>query len=179
MLKNQRKIELGKRKPLTENLGAYLYNLRMLKNISREDIAKHLNLSPATIRNVENNVSHVPPMRLKVWLTFLDSMDHFDQLMVIIRSTKINRKFDYALNNPANEHLDRLIDAYERNSLSDTDIKILRMLAPYEYTQGDDLKETTSPDTKLLDCSKPVPKYGPRKKPKDKTPARLKMPRRD
>lgn len=149
---SKRKTESGNREPLSENVGAYLYNLRMLKNVSRQDVADHLTLSPHTIRNVENNELNVPQMRLKLWLQFLDAMDHYDQITSIMRTRKTQRKFNYTNNNKANEHIDRIIDAYEHNRLNDTDLALLRMVAPYEYNQSN-IRTDVTPETKDLDVS--------------------------
>ena len=149
---SKRKTESGNREPLSENVGAYLYNLRMLKNVSRQDIADHLTLSAHTIRNIENNECNVPQMRLKLWLQFLDAMDHYDQINSIMRTRKTVRKFNYTTNNKANEHIDRIIDAYEHNRLNDTDLALLRMIAPYEYNQSN-IKIEETPETKDLDTS--------------------------
>lgn len=161
------------RVPLSENVGAYLYNLRILKAISRETLAEHLHVSKYTIRNIENNEKPIRPERLKLWLRFLDCSEHYNQILHITRHTKLRRIVYYQLGSDANEHIDRILDAYENNKLSPEDIMILRLVAPSHY---ESTESQHTPDVKVLDCSikTNLKKDVQNSKRSSKTPASLK-----
>lgn len=132
--KRKRKIVTTNRTPIASDFGTYLKNLRVEKNLTVRDVATSLNLSPRTVSNIEQGYNPVPnPERLKLWLSVMGCRDRLTEAMSFLSAVKHFRKFNYLPRNEANEHLDRLIDAYEFGRLSPADLNLLRMIAPGEY----------------------------------------------
>jgi hypothetical protein len=55
------------------------------------------------------------------------------EALSLLRSLKTNRTVRYQPRNKANEHIDRIIDAYDNGTLDVADTKLLQMVAPHAY----------------------------------------------
>ena len=122
------------RKPIASDFGTYLYNLRVERNLSAKDVAPTLGLSERTIHNIENGYNPPPsPERLRMWLQAIGCKEKYSEAMTLLSSIKLRRYVTYQPRNPANEHLDRLIDAYDSGTLTKADLEMLRMIAPHQY----------------------------------------------
>ena len=122
------------RKPIASDFGTYLRNLRVSKNLTLKDISGPLNLAPKTIGNIEQGYNPPPrPARLKIWLKVLGYPDKYAEALAFLSSVKHGRSVKYQPRNAANEHLDRLLDAYDSGTLSSSDLNMMRMIAPGQY----------------------------------------------
>ena len=127
------KITKSKRTPIASDFGAYLNTIRTEKNITRKYLADQLNLAVNTVRNVEDGYNEAPTgERLKLWLGILGEGKRYKEAVALRASIKVRRRFDYKKRHLANEHIDRLLDAYENDKLTDVDLNLLRMIAPYQ-----------------------------------------------
>jgi len=125
----------GKRKAIFSDFGEYLRSLRIQKNLTRTEVAKALNLSMYTIRNIEEGYNIPPsPERLRLWLGALGESKQYPQALRLLRQTKNNRTVFYKIRNPATEHIDRLLDSYESGTLSITDLRLLQLISPKGYS---------------------------------------------
>jgi hypothetical protein len=79
---------------------------------------------------------------LKLWLKIMGCSDKIPEALRFLASVRTSRNLKYFPRNPANEHIDRLIDAYESDRLSPADLCLLRMIAPGEY--GESAREKPS-----------------------------------
>ena len=123
-----------KRKPIFSDFGEYLRSLRVERNVTRKNLANELTLSEYTIRNVEEGYNVPPsPERLRLWLMSLGESARYPQALRLLCQTKTKRVVNYKIRNPATEHIDRLLDAYESGRLSSTDLKLLQLISPGEY----------------------------------------------
>jgi transcriptional regulator with XRE-family HTH domain len=131
------------RDPIGSDFGNYLRTLRVERNLTTKDIAAGLHLKFKTIENIEAGV-HCPPRpeRLKLWLKIMGCSDKIPEALRFLASVRTSRNLKYFPRNPANEHIDRLIDAYESDRLSPADLCLLRMIAPGEY--GESAREKPS-----------------------------------
>jgi transcriptional regulator with XRE-family HTH domain len=137
MAKRRVKNTDEKRTPMLTDFGEYLRSVRMLKGITRPQLAESLGLSKNTIRNIEEGINSPPnPQRLKVWLSALGEAHRYNEAMKILRQLKLRRVIHFLPRDPANEHIDRLIDSYENGRLSLADLRLLQMISPQEYTDG-------------------------------------------
>ena len=128
------KERISKRIPIGSDFGNYLRNLRVRKNITIKRLAAGLNLSYSSVANVEDGYNPPPNLeRLRLWLKLLGESSRYIEASRFLRSIRTHRRVDYHPRNPANEHLDRLIDAYETGRLTEADLQLLRMIAPQEY----------------------------------------------
>lgn len=130
------------------DIGGYLRSLRFHKRIKIQQIADALNLKPNTIRNIERG-DNPPPSedRLRIWLNTLGESSRYHEAVALLRSIKTRRTIAYLSRNPANEHIDRLLDAYEQNRLTTADLAMLEMIAPNMYDRT--RKQTTDPNQHL------------------------------
>jgi transcriptional regulator with XRE-family HTH domain len=123
-----------KRKPIKDDFGSYLKYLRVKQGLTAKEVAKVLELAEKTVTNVENGYNNPPPPeRLKLWLSAIGCRERFSEAMSFISATKTRRVITYRARDPANEHIDRLIDAYEDGTLKDADLNLLRLIAPSQY----------------------------------------------
>ena len=128
------KTRASRRTPIGQDFGTYLRNLRVRKNITIKRVAEGLNLSYSTVANIEDGYNPPPNQeRLRLWLKLIGESGRFIEASRFLRSIRTSRRIDYHPRNPANEHLDRLIDAYETGRLTEADLQLLRMIAPQEY----------------------------------------------
>lgn len=128
---------MTRRKPMASDFGTYLKFLRLSKNppISRKTLAEGLSLSPSTVRLIEDGYNPPPNLqRLKLWLTLIGESKRFTEASAFLAAIKTYRKINYKPRHPANEHIDRLIDAYENGNLDEADLTLLQMVAPKAYS---------------------------------------------
>lgn len=124
--------------PLSTDIGSYLRTIRREKGISLEKVGETLSLSPKTISYIEMNLTKPPTAeRLRLWMFSLGEGSRYPEALTLLRRFKIKREIHYEKRNPANEHIDRLIDAYENYTINDADIELLKMLCPREYQNPD------------------------------------------
>lgn len=122
------------RLPIITDIGAYLRTLRVNAGISAAEVGKKLNLTARTIYNIEYGQTYPPdPERIRDWLIVLGEIDRFAEALALYRQYRTHRTIYFRTRDEANEHIDRIIDAYQRYGLTDTDIALLRMIAPNEY----------------------------------------------
>jgi transcriptional regulator with XRE-family HTH domain len=132
--KGQKKI---RENPIGSDFGTYLRILRYNKGITVEFVAEGLGLSVRTIKNIETGQQGNPnPERLKLWLKLLGESERYNEAMKFLGSVKNIRQFRYQPRNRANEHIDRLLDAYESARLTEADLYLLRMVAIGQYDKG-------------------------------------------
>lgn len=123
-----------KRTPIASDFGMYLRTLRTEKNMSVAQVAEQLSLSPNTVRNVEDGYNAPPSgARLKLWLSVVGASNRLKEATALRAAVRTSRHLQYKKRDPANEHIDRLLDSYDKGTLSDLDLNLLRMIAPYEY----------------------------------------------
>lgn len=138
------------RVPLATDFGTYLKALRADRGVPLKVIAEGLNLSSQTISNIENNrVSTPHPHRVKIWLGLLGCSDKYDEAISLLRRVKRRRSVEYILRDPATEHLDRIIDAYENQTLDVLDHALLASIAPREYRPSTRRTETLKEPKKV------------------------------
>jgi len=122
------------RQPMSTDIGMYLRQLRRQKGYSISEVAEDLGLSYSSIQSIERNSHPVPsPERLRIWLRAIGANDCYAEAITVLRQHKGSRTIEYEIRNPANEHIDRIIDAYENNTLTRTDLALIRLVAPDEY----------------------------------------------
>ena len=125
------------RTPIASDFGMYLRNLRVEKNLTAADVGRELSLSASTIKNIEAGHNPPPrPERLKLWLKAIGHSSKYKEAMAFLSAIKTTRMVKYLPRDPANEHVDRLLDAYESGNLSSADLDLLRMIAPGEYNRA-------------------------------------------
>ena len=124
----------AKRTPIATDFGTYLKALRVHKGITRKKLGAGIGLSYSSIRNIEDGWNLPPtPERLRLWLSLIGESKRYGEATRLLRSIKNIRTFHYYPRNPANEHIDRLLDAYEKGKLTLPDLRLLQMIAPREY----------------------------------------------
>lgn len=129
-----RNKERRARVPLSTDIGSYLRTIRRAKGITLEKVADDLGLSPSTLTSVERNRRKPPTAeRLRLWMLALGESKRYSEALTLLRRFKSKREIQYEKRHPANEHIDRLIDAYENYTITDADIELLKMLCPSEY----------------------------------------------
>ncbi len=125
----------NRRTPISGDFGTYLKALRIHHNISVAAVAEGLSLAPRTVKNIEDGYNPVPTLaRVRLWLGLLGESSRYAEASRLLRQIKTRATVVYIPRNPANEHIDRLLSAYETGRLSDADLKLLQMIAPREYT---------------------------------------------
>lgn len=125
------------------DFGAYLRQLRIDKNLTIEMIAADVGYSPLTITKIEKSLMAPPKeRRLRIWLAAIGESAKLPEALRLMRSVKRSRRIQYHINVAVNEHLDRILDAYENNALSVLDCEILSMVALKEYTRGNPIDTT-------------------------------------
>lgn len=125
----------SKRKPISADFGSYLKTLRVKKKITAERLAEGLSLSPTTVMNIESGTNPAPnEQRLRLWLTILGESKRFHEAKMFLSSIRVRRTLRYTPRDECNEHIDRILDAYEGGRFNATDISLLKMIAPSEYT---------------------------------------------
>lgn len=130
-LKNPR----PKRVPMGSDFGSYLKSLRVHNQIPIQQLATVLSLAVKTVENIELGYNPPPNQtRLKLWLKAIGESDRYQEACQFLRSLKATRQVRYIARHPANEHIDRLLDAYENGRLSASDLRLLQMIAPWEYS---------------------------------------------
>lgn len=131
---NKKQSKETKRKPITSDFGQYLRSLRHQNGIKVERLAESLSLSPCTVLNIENGTNPPPNVqRLELWLTILGERNRLNEAKMFLSSVRVKRSVRYTPRDEANEHIDRILDAYEAGRLSPTDMSLLQMIAPSEY----------------------------------------------
>lgn len=116
------------------DFGQYLRSLRFDAGVGLKDLSAALHLSPSSIINVELGYNPAPrPERLSLWLRALGRPDKYPEALLLLQRIKKTRAIRYQVRHPANEHIDRIIDAYEGNRLDPLDIELLRCIALREY----------------------------------------------
>jgi len=126
-----------RRRVMITDFGAYLKQLRVDKGLTVEMIAPDVGYTIDTISRIEK--SHVPPPkehRLRIWLAAIGQSAKLPEALRLMRSVKRGRRIEYKINNAVNEHLDRILDAYENNALGVLDCDMLSMIALREYSRG-------------------------------------------
>lgn len=135
-LKPKLKTFKENRKPIASDFGTYLRNLRVSRNLTLKDLSGPLNLAAKTIGNIECGYNPPPrPARLKIWLRAVGYPEKYNEALAFLSAIRNSRTIQYQPRNGANEHIDRLIDAYESGTLSNADINLLRMIAPDQYNR--------------------------------------------
>lgn len=132
----KRPVKDGNKSAIFNDFGTYLKSLRVEKNITIAKLADGLGLSPATVKNIEEGTNPAPGEdRLQLWLRVLGQSSRYHQARRLLRNVKTFRRINYQPRHPANEHIDRLIDAYDLGRLSKADLNLLRMVAPRKYNE--------------------------------------------
>lgn len=122
------------RKPIAIDFGNYLKTLRVEREIARSKVAKALNLSIVTIKYIEQGINPPPKIeRLRLWLSAIGASNKFTEAAELLRSVKLKANITYVSGHPANEHIDRILEAYNTNTLTEADINLLRMVSPRSY----------------------------------------------
>lgn len=123
-----------KRKVILTDFGRYLKQLRLGRNITVEKLSREVGLRPNTITKIEQS-SRSPPSedRLVIWLTALGESKRIPEALRLLKSLKRSRRVTYYPNHPMNEHIDRILDAYEKNQLSLIDQDAISMVALHTY----------------------------------------------
>lgn len=144
--------KLKAREPIITDFGMYLKGLRHLAGISGGDLAKALSMSPSTIYNIERGFNYPPsPAQLQIWLRVLGFSHKLGEATRLLHKVKKRRTINYVIRHEATEHIDRILDAYDNNTLSIMDIDILKTIAIQEYTPPDyrpSVKGRDTPDKK-------------------------------
>jgi transcriptional regulator with XRE-family HTH domain len=142
-----------RRRVMITDFGAYLRQLRIDKGLTIEMIAPDVGYTPDTIMRMEKS-KLAPPKehRLRIWLAAIGESAKLPEALRLLRSVKRSRRVLYHINNPVNEHLDRILDAYENNALTVLDIDILSMVSLKEYTRGNQI----DPHTNKYEIEEPV-----------------------
>ena len=126
-----------RRRVMITDFGAYLKQLRVDKGLTIEMIAPDVGYTRDTIMRIEK--SHLAPPkehRLRIWLAAIGQSAKLPEALRLMRSVKRSRRIEYKINNAINEHLDRILDAYENNALGVLDCDMLSMIALREYSRG-------------------------------------------
>jgi transcriptional regulator with XRE-family HTH domain len=125
---------MEKRNVILTDFGKYLKQLRLAKGITVDQLSMHVGLRPNTIVKIENSRRGAPSEdRLAIWLTALGETKRLAEATRLLKSLKRSRRITYFKNHPMNEHIDRIIDAYEKNELSILDKDALTMVALKSY----------------------------------------------
>jgi len=110
-------------------------SLRVGNGITLRKVADALNLSIRTIGNVEMGYNAPPKAdRLKLWLSAIGEPKRYNEALRFLKAVKVKRTIGYRVGDKSNEHIDRILDAYEQGRLSETDQALIKMIAPQIYT---------------------------------------------
>lgn len=122
------------REPIVTNIGKYLKALRNHNRITRKIVATRMGLSVQTIANVEDGYNPPPDeKRLRLWMRTLGESKRTPEALKLLRQVRRSRSVRYKPKHVANEHLDRIIDAYDNNTLDEADVKLMKLIAPRSY----------------------------------------------
>lgn len=121
--------------PIVSDFGAYLKSLRVSNGITLKKVAESLNLSVRTVGNTEMGYNKPPNAeRLKLWLSAIGETSKYGEALRLLKAVKTYRTIGYRTGDHSNEHIDRLLDAYEQGRLTETDQSLIKMIAPHIYT---------------------------------------------
>lgn len=119
------------------------------------EIAKIVGFSEMMVSRIENSIRNPPSeARLRIWLAALGESNRLPEALRLIRSVKRSRRVVYFINDPINEHLDRILDAYENHRLKPMDKDLLSMIGLQEYVRG----ETVDPHVHTPTGNNPMAK---------------------
>lgn len=125
-----------RRKVMITDFGAYLKQLRIDKGLEIKDVAPDIGFTENTVYRIEASKRHPPSEdRLKIWLTVIGQSAKIPEALRLLRSVKRSRRVEYHINDPVNEHIDRILEAYENRRLTVLDHDLLSMIALAEYTK--------------------------------------------
>lgn len=146
-LKNLKQRDV-KRDPIITDFGSYLKGLRLQASMSCREVAEGMNLAESTIYNIERGHNYPPnPAALQQWLIVIGFSHKYGEALRLLRKIKKKRLIQYMIRHPSTEDIDRILDAYENNTLDEMDMDLLRMIAPREYTPVDYRPSSDKRDT--------------------------------
>lgn len=101
-------------------------------------LSKLVGCSEMMVSKIETSQRNPPSeARLSIWLASLGASSKLPEALRLLRSVKRSRRIVYFINDPINEHLDRILDAYENHRLKPMDKDLLSMIGLQEYVRGE------------------------------------------
>lgn len=144
-----------RRHVMITDFGAYLKQLRLERNMTQVALAELVNYTPMTIKMIESSKSPPPTeRRLRIWLNALGMSKKLPEALRLLRSVKRSRRVLYHINDKINEHLDRILDAYDNHTLTPMDKDLISMIALQEYSRGN----IPDPDSNRFEIEEPIVK---------------------
>lgn len=105
--------------------------------MSLDELSKALDTSKNSISMIESGASKITSThKLKLWIRALGLTPRLNEVYSLYRRIRTNRSVYYQHGHEANEHIDRILEAYENNELTEFDIEILRTVATSQYKKA-------------------------------------------